>query len=86
MFVSLRLADLLGSLVHMYAFSIAIARLAANDPVGAIRITTVAIFCVVIFAVVIIGTEVASIELRRRLHKREEVEQQKQRTLEDKDA
>ena len=86
MFVYLRLAELLSSLVHIYSFSNAVVRLAANDPVGAIRITAVAIFCVVVFAVVVICVEIATLEARRFMRKREEAEQQKQHYLEDKDA
>jgi hypothetical protein len=86
MFVFHLLADFVSSLAHFVSFSMAVTRLAANDPAGAIRITVVGVVCVLVFAVVIIATEVAKVEARRYARKREDAEEKKKKTMEDKDA
>ena len=83
--VAFHLLDLAGSAVHFYSLSIAVVRLAAHDPLGALGITAVGFICVILLAVSVIVTEVAKLKVRQYVRKRELDEQQKPRNLEDKD-
>lgn len=84
MFSAIYLLDLAGSAVHFYSLSLAIASLAAHDPLGAVWVTVVAVGCLIILAATFIGTEVAKFAVREYVRKRELREQQKLRNLEDK--
>lgn len=87
MLSALHLLDMASSVVHIYSLSIAVARLAANDPLGALGITAVGFICVIMLAVAVIVAEFAKLKVRQYMRKRELAEtQSRPRNLEDKDA
>jgi hypothetical protein len=72
------------SILHLVSLSMFIARLVANDPLGAIVITVVAGLCFVFLTGLVIVGEIAKWKVRRYVLERESEEQQRRRHLEDK--
>jgi len=72
MFIIVQLAELLTSLVHIYILSVEVfARLAANDPLGAVSITLTGSVCVIAFTVVVIVCELVKWRVRLFVRKHE---------------